>query len=69
MLRRAALTNKIYFHIHGMNHSLGFILPFIHTLYKVSHLTWNTSQQHAAAAASELPGNDLVTTHNIAAAC
>jgi hypothetical protein len=52
MLRRAALTKKIYFHIHGMNHSVGFILPFIHTLYKVSHLTWNTSLQHAAAAAN-----------------
>jgi hypothetical protein len=39
--------------------------------YSVSILTWNQPQQHAAtaAAASELPGNELVTTQTIAVAC
>jgi hypothetical protein len=31
--------------------------------YRVSYLTWNPPRQHAATAASELPGNELVT-HN-----
>jgi hypothetical protein len=42
---------------------------FIKPQYRVSHLTWNSPRQHAAAAASELPGNESVTAHNIAVAC
>jgi hypothetical protein len=38
-------------------------------IYRVSHLRWNPPQQHASAAVSELLGNDLVTTLNIAVAC
>jgi hypothetical protein len=30
-------------------------------MYRVSHLTWNPPRQRAAAAAIELPGNELVT--------
>jgi hypothetical protein len=37
--------------------------------YRVSHLTWKPPRQHDAAAASELPGNELVTTQNTVVAC
>jgi hypothetical protein len=37
--------------------------------YTVSHLTWHPPWQHATAAVSKLPGNELVTTQNIAIAC
>lgn len=32
----------------------------------VTYLTWNPPRQQAATAASELPGNELATTQNIA---
>jgi hypothetical protein len=35
----------------------------------VSHLTWNPRGQHAAVAASELQGNELVAMQNIDVAC
>jgi hypothetical protein len=49
---------------------LGYITTFVQhcTLYSVSSLTWNSPRQHAAAAASKLPGNEFVTTRNIVVA-
>jgi hypothetical protein len=50
-------------------------LPFWHrsienvTYYRVSRLTRNPPLQYAAAAASELPENELVTTQNTAVLC
>lgn len=34
----------------------------------MSHLTWNQSPQHTAAAASKLPGNETVKSQNTAIA-
>jgi hypothetical protein len=34
-------------------------------LYRLSNLTWNPPREHTATAATELPGNEFITTHAI----
>jgi hypothetical protein len=40
-----------------------------YNIVRVSHLMWNQPQQHATAAARELPRNEVVTMQNVAVAC
>jgi hypothetical protein len=54
-------TSELYF-----NNSL---LLIISTQYSVSFLTWNPPRKYTAAAATEQPGNELVTTRTIPSAC
>jgi hypothetical protein len=65
----SSVTVKWYtFHVNIL-YSGSVWVASIRCIYRVSHLTWNPPWPNAAAAASELPGNLLVTTQNTAVAC